>query len=66
MSVEGNNVVVAWAGAKSDTKGRNEWNPSDIYYIASKDGGNTWSAIMQVTDGFKKRRHFRPSTSGVA
>lgn len=54
MSVEGNNVVVAWAGAKSGTDGRKESNPSDIYYVASKDGGETWTAVMQVTDGFTK------------
>lgn len=53
MSVEGNNVVVAWAGAKSDSEGRNEWNASDIYYVISKDGGNTWTKPIRVTDGFK-------------
>jgi hypothetical protein len=53
ISVEGDKVVVAWAGVKSDKDGRNEWNPSDIYYVTSKDGGKTWAKPMQVTDGFK-------------
>ena len=53
MSVEGDKVVVAWAGVKNDKDGRNEWNPSDIYYVTSKDGGKTWAKPMQVTDGFK-------------
>jgi Neuraminidase (sialidase) len=53
MSVEGSNVVVAWAGAKSGNEGRNEWNASDIYYVFSKDGGNSWTKPIQVTDGFK-------------
>jgi len=54
ISVEGDKVVVAWAGVKSDKDGRNEWNPSDIYYVTSKDGGKTWTKPMQVTDGFKE------------
>ena len=53
MSVEGNNVVVAWAGVKSAKAGRNEFDPSDIFYATSKDGGKTWTRPMQITDGFK-------------
>jgi hypothetical protein len=53
ISVEGDKVVVAWAGVKSDKDGRNEWDPSDIYYVTSKDGGKTWTKPLQVTDGFK-------------
>jgi hypothetical protein len=53
ISVEGNNVVVAWAGARSDKQGRNEWNASDIYHAVSKDGGSTWTKPMKVTNGFK-------------
>jgi hypothetical protein len=53
ISVEGNNVVVAWAGAKADKEGRNEWNATDVYYVVSKDGGNSWTKPIQVTDGFK-------------
>jgi hypothetical protein len=54
MSVEGEKLVVAWAGAKSDREGRNELNASDIYYVTSKDGGGTWTKPVQVTDGFKQ------------
>jgi hypothetical protein len=53
MSIEGNNVVVAWAGAKADKEGRNEWSASDIFYVVSKDSGNAWTKPIQVTDGFK-------------
>jgi hypothetical protein len=52
MSVEGSNVVVAWAGARADREGRNEWRASDIYYVISKDAGKTWTKPVQVTDGF--------------
>jgi hypothetical protein len=54
MSVEEDKLVVAWAAAKADRDGRNEWNASDIYYVTSKDGGRTWTKPIQVTDGFKK------------
>ena len=53
ISVEGDKIVVAWAGVKNDKDGRNEWNPSDIYYVTSKDGGKAWTKPMKVTDGFK-------------
>ena len=53
ISVEGKNVVVAWAGAKSGGWGRTEYGPSDVYYVASKDGGRAWTRPMQVTDSFK-------------
>jgi hypothetical protein len=53
MSVEGSHVVVAWAGARSDWEGRNEWNASDVFYVTSDDGGSTWTKPTQVTDGFK-------------
>jgi hypothetical protein len=53
MSVEGNNIIIAWAGARSDKEGRTESNASDIYYVFSKDSGNSWTKPIQVTDGFK-------------
>ena len=53
ISVDGHNVVVAWAGVQHDKDGRNEFDPSDIYYATSKDGGKTWTKPMQVTNGFK-------------
>ncbi len=52
MSVEGTNLVVAWAGANG-TADRNEYGPSDIYYVTSKDGGKTWNKPIKITDGFK-------------
>ena len=53
ISVEQDKLVVAWAGAKADREGRNEWNATDIYFVTSKDGGITWTKPVQVTDGFK-------------
>lgn len=53
LSVEGDNIVIAWAGVQSDKDGRNEFDPSDIYYVTSKDSGKTWTKPMKVTDGFK-------------
>lgn len=53
MSVEGDKVVVSWAGVRRDKAGRNEWNPSDIFYVTSSDSGDTWTKPIQITDGFK-------------
>jgi hypothetical protein len=53
MSVEGNNVVVTWAGIRSAGKHHNEYQPNDIYYATSKDGGETWSEPLMVTDKAK-------------
>lgn len=50
MSVEGSNLVVAWAGANGWAD-RNEYGPSDIYYVTSKDGGKTWTKPIRVTHG---------------
>jgi len=50
MSVEGNNVVVAWAGIQTAGKWHTDYDPNDIYYVTSKDGGNTWSKPLNVTD----------------
>jgi hypothetical protein len=53
MSVEGNNIVIAWAGAKSAPDGHHESAPNDIFFATSKDAGRTWTKPKQVTDGFK-------------
>jgi hypothetical protein len=53
MSVEGDKIVVAWAGAQTAHAWPFEGDPSDIYYATSKDGGKTWSKPLQVTDHFK-------------
>lgn len=53
MSVEVNNVVVAWAGIQNAGKYHTDYDPNDIYYVTSKDDGNTWSRPLKVTDGAK-------------
>lgn len=53
MSVDGNNIVVAWAGIRSAGKHHNEYEPNDIYYVTSKDGGETWTKPLMVTDRAK-------------
>jgi hypothetical protein len=47
MSVEGNEVVIVWAGAAKDDR------LTDIYYVTSKDGGKTWAEPLKVTDDTK-------------
>jgi len=51
MSVEGNNVVVVWSGIQTAGNVHTEYDPNDIFYVTSKDGGNTWSKPLKVTDG---------------
>jgi Neuraminidase (sialidase) len=53
MSVEGDKIVVAWAGAQTAHAWPFEGDPSDIYYATSKDGGKTWKKPLKVTDRFK-------------
>jgi len=53
MSVEGNDIVVAWAGIRSAGKHHNEYDQNDIYYVTSKDGGETWTKPLMVTDRAK-------------
>ena len=53
MSVEGDKIVVAWAGAQTAHAWPFEGDPSDIYYATSKDGGKAWSKPRQVTDHAK-------------
>ena len=52
MSVEGDNLVVAWSGIEDDKDGHDANWPNDIYYTTSKDGGNTWTNPLKITDGF--------------
>lgn len=54
MSVEGNRIVVAWSGIASAGKRHTEYDPNDIYYVTSKNNGNTWSKPMTATDGAQK------------
>jgi hypothetical protein len=52
MSVEGNKIVVAWAGAQKEHAYAwpYEGDPTDIYFVTSKDGGKTWAEPLKVTD----------------
>lgn len=52
MSVEGTNLVVAWAGANGMAD-RTEYGPSDIFYVVSKDSGKTWTKPIRVMNGSK-------------
>jgi BNR/Asp-box repeat. len=54
MSAEGNKVVVTWAGIRSAGKVHSEYDPNDIYYVTSKDGGETWAKPLKVTDKAKE------------
>ena len=53
MSVEGEKVVVAWAGVPTAPDEHHEYAPNDIYYVTSTDGGKTWSRRLKLTDGAK-------------
>jgi hypothetical protein len=53
MSVEGDKIVIAWAGIQAAEDWHNEDNPNDIYYVTSKDGGKTWTKPLMVTDKAK-------------
>ena len=53
MSVEGNQVVIAWSGVKTAKDGHGEYAPNDIYYVTSGDGGKTWTRPLKLTDGAK-------------
>jgi hypothetical protein len=53
ISAEGNNVVVAWAGIQKAGKWHTDMGPNDIYYVTSKDGGQTWTKPSKVTDNAK-------------
>jgi hypothetical protein len=53
MSVEGDKIVVAWAGIRTAGKQHTYYDPNDIYYVTSKDNGKTWAKPLKVTDGVK-------------
>jgi hypothetical protein len=53
MSVEGDKIVVAWAGIETADGGHGEDGPNDIYYVTSKDSGKTWAKPLRVTDSTK-------------
>jgi hypothetical protein len=47
MSVEGNKIIIAWASPESGG------GPNDIFYVTSKDGGETWTNPLKVSDDAK-------------
>ncbi|MCL4789109.1 MAG: hypothetical protein KJ070_20330 [Verrucomicrobia bacterium] len=53
IAAEGDNVVVAWAGIHKAGRQHSDMGPNDIYYVTSKDGGQTWTKLLKVTDGAK-------------
>ena len=53
MSVEGDKIVIAWAGIKTAKGSHGEYAPNDIYYAMSKDGGKSWTNPFKLTDGAK-------------
>ena len=53
MSVEGDKLVVAWAGVKTASDGHSRNRPNDIYYVTSRDAGKTWTKPLMVTNGAK-------------
>ena len=55
MSVEGNKIVVAWAGIQTADDWHNNFDSNDIYYITSKDGGTTWAKPQRITDNIASK-----------
>lgn len=53
ISVEGDEVVVVWAGIEKADSWHDEYDPNDIYYVTSKDDGKTWTKPLRITDGGK-------------
>lgn len=53
MSVEGDKVVIAWAGIEKAGSWHTRFDPNNIYYVTSKDGGRTWTDPLKVTDNAK-------------
>jgi hypothetical protein len=45
--------VIAWSGIQTAGKWHTDYDPNDIYYVTSKDGGKTWAKPLKVTDGAK-------------
>ena len=53
MSVEGDKIVIAWAGIQTAGVWHNLFDPNDIYYVTSKDGGKNWTEPLRVTDNIE-------------
>ena len=53
MSVEGDRIVIAWAGVRTGNVWHSTSDPNDIYYVTSKDGGKSWMEPQRITDNIK-------------
>ena len=53
MSVEGDKIVITWAGIPIADSWHTRFNPNDVYYVTSGDGGKTWTEPLKVTDAAK-------------
>jgi hypothetical protein len=53
VSVEGDKIVVAWAGVQTAGVWHAPHDPNDIFYVTSRDKGNTWTKPLRVTDNIK-------------
>ena len=53
MSVEGQKVVVVWAGVETAPDWHTDSHPNDVYYVTSNDSGKTWSKRLRVTDNIE-------------
>lgn len=49
IGLSGNTIVVAYQAFQADTD-RWGWNYSDLWYVTSANGGNTWSAPNRITN----------------
>lgn len=50
MAVEGQRVVVVWAGVQNAADGHSSYSENNIYFVTSKDCGKTWTKPLRVTD----------------
>jgi len=53
ISVEGDKVVIAWAGVQTAKDWHTNFDPNDIFYVTSRDKGRTWAKPLRVTDNVK-------------
>lgn len=49
IGLSGSTIVVAFQAFEPDTD-RLGWNYSDLWYVTSANGGNTWSAPVRITN----------------
>jgi hypothetical protein len=49
IGLSGNTIVVAYQGFQADTDSRG-YHYSDLWYVTSTNGGNSWSAPVRITN----------------